>query len=161
MSSAARSPSRATPASWLAVNIGKVHADRAAFAPSHLALVDRPGPLLPKEDEGRQGDRHEHAHKCAVLRNIPDRAFDEAGLIDKKESAVFPHLVAGEGSSIVVQGLALRCPVLDDGGRKVDRRCPTLTSAGRCSPVRTARGGASAPNVGCRLARLVLAGCLT
>ena len=39
-----------------AVDIGEVDADRAPFAPSHLALADRPGLLLPQEDEGRQGD---------------------------------------------------------------------------------------------------------
>ena len=99
------------------VNIGKADADHAPFAPSHLALTDRPGPLLPQQDQGRQGNRHEHAQKGTVLRNIPDRAFHEAGLIDKEQPAAFSHLVSWEGSSIVVQGLALRCLVLDDGSQ--------------------------------------------
>jgi hypothetical protein len=113
--------------------------------------MDCRSPLVPQQHQGRQRNRHAHAEKCTVLRNIPDRAFHEAGLIDKQQPAGFPHLITGAGSPIVLQGLALRGHVVDQrwSGHETHSADPglqipgILTVAKAYSPVRTARGAPS------------------
>ena len=87
-------------------NIHEVHADQAVLAPPHFTVIELAGPLLPQEYLSRQSDGDDQAQQRAVLRDVSDDAFDEAGLIDEEDLAVFAHLQTRKGSAIVVQ-----CPV--------------------------------------------------
>ena len=63
-----------------------MHADHVVLAPFHPTLIELAFPLLPKEYFSRQRDGHEQA----------DDAFDEAGLIDEEDLAVFGTCRGGE-----------------------------------------------------------------